>query len=80
DWNVGRVLKQLNSLGITDDTIVIYFSDNGPNGVRWNGDMKGKKGSLDEGGVRSPFVIRWPGHLPAGHEVNQIAGAIDLFP
>ncbi|WP_417391034.1 arylsulfatase [Gimesia sp.] len=80
DWNVGRVLKQLNSLGITDDTIVIYFSDNGPNGVRWNGDMKGRKGSLDEGGVRSPFVIRWPGHLPAGHEVNQIAGAIDLFP
>ncbi len=80
DWNVGRVLEKLNSLGITDDTIVIYFSDNGPNGIRWNGDMKGKKGSLDEGGVRSPFLIRWPGHLPAGHQVNQIAGAIDLFP
>lgn len=80
DWNVGRVLKKLNNLGIADNTIVIYFSDNGPNGVRWNGDMKGKKGSLDEGGVRSPFVIRWPGHLPAGHQVNQIAGAIDLLP
>ncbi|MCA9019909.1 MAG: sulfatase-like hydrolase/transferase, partial [Planctomycetaceae bacterium] len=53
---------------------------NGPNGVRWNDDMKGKKGSLDEGGVRSPFVIRWPGHLPAGQDVNQIAGAIDLLP
>lgn len=80
DWNVGRVLQKLNSLGIADDTIVIYFSDNGPNGFRWNGDMKGKKGSLDEGGVRSPFVIRWTGHLPAGRQVNQIAGAIDLLP
>lgn len=80
DWNVGRVLKQLKNLGIADNTIVIYFSDNGPNGFRWNGDMKGRKGSLDEGGVRSPFVIRWPGHLPAGHQVNKIAGAIDLLP
>lgn len=80
DWNVGRVLKLLDQLGIADNTIVIYFSDNGPNGFRWNGGMKGKKGSLDEGGVRSPFVIRWTGHLPAGRQVNQIAGAIDLLP
>ncbi|MFK7779110.1 MAG: arylsulfatase [Gimesia sp.] len=80
DWNVGRVLKKLKDLGIEDDTIVIYFSDNGPNGVRWNGDMKGKKGSLDEGGIRSPFVIRWTGHLPAGLQVDQLAGAIDLLP
>ncbi len=80
DWNVGRVLSKLKNLAVDKNTIVIYFSDNGPNGVRWNGDMKGKKGSLDEGGVRSPFVIRWPGHLPAGHCVTQIAGAIDLLP
>ncbi len=80
DWNVGRVLKKLNQLGIEDETIVLYFSDNGPNGFRWNGDMKGKKGSLDEGGVRSPFVIRWTGHIPAGRQVNQVAGAIDLLP
>lgn len=80
DWNVGRVLKKLNELGIEDETIVLYFSDNGPNGFRWNGDMKGKKGSLDEGGVRSPFVIRWTGHIPAGRQVNQVAGAIDLLP
>ncbi len=80
DWNVGRVLKKLNQLGIEDETIVLYFSDNGPNGFRWNGDMKGKKGSLDEGGVRSPFVIRWTGHIPAGRQVDQVAGAIDLLP
>ena len=61
DWNVGRLLKKLNELEIADNTIVIYFSDNGPNGYRWNADMKGRKGSVDEGGVRSPFFIRWPG-------------------
>lgn len=59
---------------------MIYFSDNGPNGWRWNGGMKGRKGSTDEGGVRSPFIIRWPGHIPAGTRVPQIAGAIDLQP
>ena len=80
DWNVGRVLAQLESLGIVEDTIVIYFSDNGPNGARWNGGMRGRKGSTDEGGVRVPFFIRWPGHLPSGHVVKKIAGAIDLLP
>jgi hypothetical protein len=42
--------------------------------------MKGKKGSTDEGGVRSPFLIRWPGRIPAGARIKQIAGAIDLLP
>ncbi|MEZ5363577.1 MAG: arylsulfatase [Bryobacterales bacterium] len=80
DWNVGRLLAKLDELGLAENTVVIYFSDNGPNGWRWNGDMKGRKGSIDEGGVRSPFLIRWPGHIPAGEKVTQIAGAIDLLP
>jgi arylsulfatase A-like enzyme len=80
DWNVGRVLETLDELKITDQTIVIYFSDNGPNGRRWNGGMKGVKGSTDEGGVRSPFFIRWPGVINAGVTIPQIAGAIDLLP
>ena len=80
DWNVGRILKRLDDLHLAGDTIVIYFSDNGPNGARWNGGMLGRKGSADEGGVRSPFLIRWPGHIPAGLRVPQIAGAIDLLP
>lgn len=80
DWNVGRVLQRLKALGLEENTIVIYFSDNGPNGWRWNGGMKGKKGEIDEGGVRSPFLIRWPGKIPAGRRVSQIAGAIDLLP
>lgn len=80
DWNVGRVLRKLDELELAGDTIVVYFSDNGPNGWRWNGDMRGRKGSTDEGGVRSPLVIRWPGNLPAGREVREISGAIDLLP
>ncbi len=80
DDNVGRVLRRLDELKLADRTIVIYFSDNGPNTERWNGDMKGRKGSTDEGGVRAPFVIRWPGKIAPGTRVPQIAGAIDLLP
>ncbi|MFT6862981.1 MAG: hypothetical protein ACJAVK_001542 [Akkermansiaceae bacterium] len=80
DWNVGRILKKLDALGLRDQTIVLYFSDNGPNSFRWNGGMKGKKGSTDEGGLRSPFLIRWPSKIPAGGTITEVAGAIDLLP
>jgi len=80
DWNVGRILQKLDELKLADNTIVIYFSDNGPNSWRWNGGMKGIKASTDEGGVRVPFMIRWPGHIPTGGHIPQIAGAIDLLP
>lgn len=80
DWNVGRVLAQLKKLGIEENTLVVYFSDNGPNTFRWNGAMKGKKGGTDEGGVRSVCYLRWPGTLPKGRVVEEISGAIDLLP
>jgi arylsulfatase A-like enzyme len=80
DSNVGRILKRLDELNLAQNTIVIYFCDNGPNGHRWNGEMKGIKGSTDEGGVRSPLLIRWPGHIKAGTHIAQIAAAIDLLP
>ena len=80
DWNVGRVLERLAALNLTEHTVVLYFSDNGPNGARWNDGMKGRKGSTDEGGVRSPMVIQWPGVISPGIEVATIAGAIDLLP
>ena len=80
DWNVGRLLKRLDELKLADNTIVLYFCDNGPNGWRWNGGMRGRKGSTDEGGVRSPLLLRWPGHVRAGTRVTPIAGAIDLLP
>ena len=80
DWNVGRILDKLKQLELANDTIVLFFHDNGPNGARWNGDMKGRKGSTDEGGVRSPLLVRWTNKIPAGHKVNEVAGAIDLLP
>jgi len=80
DWNVGRIMDTLDELGIDDNTIVIYLSDNGPNSDRWNGEMKGRKGFTDEGGVRSPLFIRWPLKIPAGSKSDQLSGIIDLLP
>ena len=80
DWNVGRVLDKLDELGLRERTIVLYFSDNGPNSWRWNAGMKGRKGSVDEGGLRSPLLVRWPGTIPAGQRIDRVAGAIDLLP
>ena len=80
DWNVGRVLAKLDELKLKENTIVIYFSDNGPNSWRWNGGMKGRKATVDEGGLRVPFLIRWPDHIRPGTKIPQIAGAIDLMP
>ncbi|MBD3672088.1 MAG: arylsulfatase [Planctomycetaceae bacterium] len=80
DWNVGRVLDKLQQMGVADNTIVVWFHDNGPNGIRWNGGMRGRKGSTDEGGVRSPLFIRWPQEIDAGMKIPQIACARDLLP
>lgn len=80
DWNVGRVLKKLEQLKVVEDTIVVFFHDNGPNGTRWNGDMEGRKGSTEEGGTRSPLLIRWPNGIKPGTEVKQIASVLDLLP
>ena len=80
DRNVGRILAKLKELNLENDTIVVYFSDNGPNTSRWTGGMKGKKAMTDEGGVRSPLFIRWPGKIAAGSQVKPIAGTIDLSP
>jgi arylsulfatase A-like enzyme len=80
DWNVGRVLAALERRQLARDTIVLYFSDNGPNGRRWNGGMKGIKGTLDEGGLRVPCLMRWSGRIAPGTVIPQIAGAIDLLP
>ncbi len=80
DWNVGRLLAALEERDLAKKTIVVFFSDNGPNGYRYNGQLKGIKGSTDEGGIRSPLFIRWPDHIRAGLVVEQPAAAIDLFP
>jgi arylsulfatase A-like enzyme len=80
DDNVGRVLARLEALNLRDKTLVIFTSDNGPNSHRWNGGMKGKKGTIEEGGLRVPFFMRYPGRLPAGKKVTHPAAMIDLLP
>ena len=80
DWNVGRLLKELDRLKVAEDTIVVFFHDNGPNGTRWNGDMEGRKGSTEEGGTRSPLLVRWPKSIRPGTTIGEIASARDLLP
>ena len=80
DWNVGRLMKKLKKLGVAQDTIVVFFHDNGPNGSRWNNGMRGRKGSTDEGGCRSPLFISWPGKIKPHTFVSQIASVTDLLP
>ena len=80
DYNVGRLINTLKELKLEENTIVIYMSDNGPNGWRYNGGMRGRKGAVDEGGVRTPFLLQWKGVLEAEKTVSQIGSAIDILP
>lgn len=80
DDNVGRIINKLKELNLEENTIIVYLSDNGPNGWRWNGGMRGKKGSIDEGGIRSPLFISWKNTIPASKNITQIASAIDILP
>ncbi len=80
DWNVGRLLESLERLELSNDTIVVYLTDNGPNGHRFNGGMRGIKGSTDEGGVRSPLFVRWPARIQLKTVVTTPSAAIDLTP
>ncbi len=79
DWNVGRVLRALDSLGLRQNTLVIFMSDNGPNNWRWNAGMRGRKGSVDEGGVRSPLFVSLPGSIAAGQTEAAPLSVRDLF-
>jgi arylsulfatase A len=79
DGNIGLILQKLEELNIAENTIVIFFSDNGPNTDRYNGGMKGRKGSVDEGGVRVPFYIKWPRNIKPG-TIEQLAQDIDIMP
>jgi arylsulfatase A-like enzyme len=80
DANVGRILAKLDTLDLAENTLVMFASDNGPNTPRFNGGMRGGKGSLFEGGQRVPCFIRWPGKLEAGKRVPQIAQHVDVLP
>ena len=80
DRNVGRLLAALDQWGLAEDTIVLFLTDNGPNGNRFNGGMRGRKGSAHEGGVRVPLFVRWPGRIEPGTTIERNAMHIDLLP
>ena len=84
DDNVGKVMKKLDELGIADNTIVIFTSDNGPETMTWpDGDttpFHGEKGTTWEGGFRVPAVIRWPGKIEPNRVVNDIFDSMDWMP
>ncbi len=92
DWCVGQILEKLDSLNLTENTLIIFSSDNGPvlddgyvdqaneqlGGHDPNADLRGGKYSLFEGGTRVPFILRWPGHIEAGSTSDALFGQIDM--
>jgi len=84
DKNVGAILNTLDKLGIADNTIVVYGTDNGPHMNSWpDGAMtpfRNEKTSGWEGGFRVPAMIRWPGHIKPGQVSNEIFSGLDWFP
>jgi arylsulfatase A len=80
DDNLARLLDRLDKANLTRDTIVIFMSDNGPLRGRFNAGMKGFKAGYDEGSVRVPFFIRWPGHFEPNKIIETEAAHIDILP
>ncbi len=89
DTNVGRVLKRVKELGIEENTIIIFLSDNGPrhkrskNDVypgRWDANLRGTKTSVYECGTRVPFFVQWPEKISKGTHTKTMGSVIDLFP
>ena len=80
DENIGNVIRTLKEKGDYENTIIIFLSDNGPNGNRWNNDLKDRKGSTNEGGVRVPFFIQWPNNIKKSLKINQVSSVLDIFP
>lgn len=85
DWSIGEILKAVDEQKITKNTIVMFLSDNGPwlnygNHAGSSGGLREGKGTIWEGGVRVPFMVRWPGKIEAGTICNKMASTIDLLP
>lgn len=80
DDNLGRLFAKLDEWGLTENTIVIFLTDNGPQQPRYNSGMRGRKGTVFEGGTRVPFFVRWPGGMRGDVDVTTIAAHIDIAP
>lgn len=88
DHGIGRILDLLDELDLSDDTILVFSSDNGPdlhgegemNLDRYNGGLRGEKTLVYEGGIKVPAVMRYPGHVPARVECSELVHGIDWLP
>jgi arylsulfatase A len=80
DWSVGEVMQALKQNGLDRNTLVMFSSDNGPWYLGSPGKLRGRKNTTYEGGIREPFIARWPGKLPAGRVCNGLASMMDIFP
>jgi arylsulfatase len=81
---VGAVMKKLDDLGVADDTILVFTTDNGAENFTWpdggQTPFAGGKGTVLEGGMRVPCIVRWPGKVPAGKVENGVMSGLDWFP
>jgi len=82
DWSTGQILDTLKELGLDGKTLVVFTSDNGSTGRNGgsNGPLRGRKGRTDEGGMRVPCIMRYPGEIPASRICSEVCGTIDLLP
>lgn len=80
DQNVGRLFRKLDALGVRENTIVIYLNDNGPNTMRYVGNMRGMKTHVDDGGIRSPLLFHWPARVSARKTSDKLCAHIDVLP
>ena len=84
DGDVGKLLKALDDLGIANDTIVVYTTDNGPHMNSWPDaamtPFRSEKDTNWEGAFRVPAMVRWPGHIKPGSVSNDIFSGLDWFP
>lgn len=79
DWSAGQILQTLKELGLDENTLVIFSSDNGPNHGSTGG-FRGQKATPYEGGIRVPCIMRWPTSIPAGKTCNELATTLDILP
>ena len=81
DDGIGTIISKLKEKGIYDNTIVYFLSDNGGRlrGDSDNGELRGKKGNLFEGGIRVPFVMQWPGQIKGGQTFDKPVSSLDIF-
>lgn len=80
DEAIGAVLDLLAELGLDENTLVVFLSDNGGAGEGKNGPLRGHKAQLFEGGIRVPMIARWPGRIPRGRSSGEFLSALELFP